>query len=370
MFYIFPLLAVLLSFLFSFVVKKIATKNHWGLQKVRTRDLHTKPVPRLGGVAIVLSFLIVMILAVAFAPHSATDFNFPFAAFGVSIDKRLLGIIVATVFLSIFMLFDDLKGIRAYSKLLAQILSAVILVAAGAGITYLNNPFGLVINLDTIRLPIQIGQSVYHFVLWADLFFIIWTVILTNATNFIDGLDGLAGTLCLISAIAMVFLSLQTQQLATALLAAVFAGSIIGFLPFNLPRASLMLGDTGSMFLGLMLAVLTVISGGKLATLLLVFGLVIIDAIYVILKRLIKGKNPLTTADQSHLHHRFLKAGFSQVTTLITIAAISIAFGLVGLLTSGRLKIELIGVLVIFTLVMFFGLDREINLKFKITNNK
>jgi len=325
--------------------------------KIRKRDIHDKPVPRLGGVAIVLSFLLVMITAAIFLPASATDFGFPFAIFGISIDKRLLGILIAAVVMSAVMLFDDLKGVPAYLKLLTQIVTALILIATGIGILYFNNPFGLVIALDSIKFPIQMGSSIYHLVLWSDLFLILWVVILTNATNFIDGLDGLATSLSLIAAFVLLFLSLQINQGATALLAAVFAGAIAGFLPFNLPRAKIFLGDTGSMFLGLMLAILTVISGGKLATVLLVFGLVILDAIYVILKRLLHGQNPLTHADQSHLHHRFLRAGFSSTSTLIIISVISLLFGLAGLVTSGQLKIYLIGILVIISLAMFAVLD-------------
>jgi UDP-GlcNAc:undecaprenyl-phosphate GlcNAc-1-phosphate transferase len=149
---------------------------------------------------------------------------------------------------------------------------------------------------------------------------------------------------------------------------AVFAGAIIGFIPLNLPlnaprslggggAAKIFLGDTGSMFLGLMLAILTVISGGKLATVLLVFGLVIIDALYVILKRILRGKNPLTTPDQSHLHHRFLRAGFTPAMSLILITLLSLSFGLAGLLTSGKLKIILIVILALFSILLFLLLD-------------
>jgi len=241
---------------------------------------------------------------------------------------------------------------------------------AGVGITYLNNPFGLTINLDSIKIPLQFNSEIYHFILWADLFLIAWVVLLTNATNFIDGLDGLAGTLSFIAAIILIFLSLKIGQGATALLAAVFAGAIIGFLPFNLPHSlpqvKLFLGDTGSQFLGLMLAILTVISGGKLATVLLVFGLVIINSLYVVAKRIARGKNPFTTADRTHLHHRFLQAGFSQISTLIIISGASLLFGLSGLLLEGKIKILMIGVLTVFSLGLFAILD----LKSQIKNSK
>jgi len=359
MIYLWGVIAAVLSLTLTWWLKSYAAKKQIGIAPVRERDQHRTPTPRIGGVAIVASFLLVMIAIAAFLPPSASDLGFPFAFLGISIDKRLLGILIATVFLSVIMLFDDLKGLPAYLKLSSQIVSALILIASGVGIMYLNNPFGLAIVLDSLKIPVQIGASVYHIVFWADLFFILWVIILTNATNFIDGLDGLASSLSLVASVILIFLSIKVGQSATALMAAVFAGAILGFLPFNLPRAKIFLGDVGSMFLGLMLAVLTVISGGKLATVLLVFGLVILDAIYVIAKRLLQGKNPLTTPDQSHLHHRFLKAGFSQTSTLVTISAISLLFGLAGIVTEGKLKIYLIGILAVLSLALFLFLDRK-----------
>lgn len=349
--------AAILSFTLTWWLRRYSLRKKVALAPIRDRDQHRTLTPRLGGVAIVASFLLVIIIIAAVLPSSASDFGFPFSIFGISIDKRLLGILIATVFLSVIMLFDDLKGVPAYLKLASQIISAIILIAAGVGIIYLNNPFGLAIGLDSVKIPFAIGMSVYHFVLWADLLFILWVVVMTNATNFIDGLDGLASSISLVTAVILIFLSLKVNQPATALVAAVFAGAIGGFLPFNLPRAKIFLGDTGSMFLGLMLAVLTVISGGKLATVLLVFGLVILDAIYVILKRLFSGKNPLTNPDQSHLHHRFLRAGFSPTSTLIVISVISLLFGLAGLVSAGQIKIYLIGVLAVLSILLFVALD-------------
>ena len=366
MIYFWAALAAIISFTLSWQLRKYAIRRKLAIPP-RERDVHNRPTPRLGGVAVVGAFLLVMILIAAFGGKSATDFGFPFAILGVSIDKRLLGILIATVFISLVMLRDDLKGVPAFWKFIAQIATGLILVVTGVGITYLNNPFGLTINLESIRIPVQIGANVYHLVLWADLLLLAWVGLLMNATNFIDGLDGLAATLSVVSGSILVALSLNVSQSATALLAAVFVGAVIGFLPFNLPAgrqacptAKMFLGDTGAMFLGLMLAVLTLITGGKLATLLLVFGLVILDALYVVAKRVAQGRNPFTTADQTHLHHRFLRAGFSPASTLIFITLYSLAFGLAGLLTSGKLKIELIGVLAALSIALFVYLDFKV----------
>lgn len=351
-------LAAILSFVFSSCLKNWATKRKIALVAPRERDLHIKSTPRLGGVAIVGAFLLVCAILVAiYGDRGMMDFGFPFKTLGVAIDKRLLGIILATVFISLVMLIDDLRGLKPFYKLLAQIGSALILILTGVGLTYLNNPFGLTIFLDNAKIPVQLAGEIFNFVIWADLFLILWVVLLTNATNFIDGLDGLAPTLSLIAFIILGILSAQIGQTSTALLCAVISGSIIGFLPFNLPPAKMFLGDTGSMFLGLMLATVSVISGGKLATLLLVFALVILDAIYVVIKRIVKGQNPLTTPDQSHLHHRFLRLGFSPQKTLLIIVTLSALFGLTALFSFGQLKIYLLAIFGLFALFGFYYLD-------------
>jgi len=351
------LVTTVVSVVFTYLIYRLALKNKWALQKPRERDLHCEPTSRLGGVAVVIAFLLLVLFFKFILPKAYSDFGFPFAFWGISFDKRLLGIVIATIFLSVVMLFDDLKGLPAYTKLISQILAAVILVGAGVGITYLNNPFGNTIRLDQLAWPLQVGSDVYHFVFWADMLFIVWFLLLTNATNFIDGIDGLAGSLSFVAAIILGLLSLQVGQTSTAILASIFAGSILGFLFFNLPPAKIFLGDTGSMFLGLMLAVLTFITGGKLATVFLVFALVIIDALYVITKRLIRRQNPFTHADQTHLHHRFLKAGFSPLGALATIIVISLAFGLTALYLPGKAKLITVGILTVLTVGMFVILD-------------
>jgi UDP-GlcNAc:undecaprenyl-phosphate GlcNAc-1-phosphate transferase len=349
--------AAILSALFSLWFRKLALAKQIALAVPRERDIHMGATPRVGGMAIVASFVLVMICVAIFAPKSSSDLGFPYAIWGISIDKRLLGILLSVVVLSAVMVVDDIKGVKAYFKLFFQIVAAGILIVAGVGFVYLNNPLGNTIYLDSLKYPFYIGGQTYHLVVWADLFFLVWVLLLTNATNFIDGLDGLAGTLSLIAGVILALLSLSVGQYSTALLCVVFCGAIAGFLPFNWPKAKIFLGDTGSMFLGLMLATITIITGGKLGTVLLVFGLVILDALYVIAKRLYRGQNPLTTPDQSHIHHRFLVAGFSRKQTLIIISAISLGFGLCGVYLHGITKLYLILALAVLSILLFIFLD-------------
>lgn len=350
--------AAVLSFAFSWCIRNWSLKRKIGLNPPRERDIHTKPTPRLGGLAIVGAFLAVSIVLVAlYEDKGPVDFGFPYKILGISIDKRFLGILLATILLSIVMLIDDIREVKPSYKLLAQIGAAMLLILTGVGLVYLNNPFGNTIYLDSIKLPIQIGSNTFNFVVWADIILILWVILLTNATNFIDGIDGLATTLGLVAFIILGALSLKVGQVATATLSAILAGTLLGFLPFNIPPAKMFLGDVGSMFIGLTLATVSVISGGKLATLLMVFALVILDAIYVVIKRILRGQNPFTTPDQTHLHHRFLKAGLSPLMILIINVLISIAFGLCGLLLTGRTKIIMIVVLALISLAMFIATD-------------
>lgn len=355
---VWALFSALVSYLTCRCLIKFLKTRKIAIQAPRDRDIHMSPTPRLGGVGIFIGFIFAIIIAFALYGRNF-DFGFPYAIFSIPIDKRLLGIILSSTLIVGIMTIDDIKGLNPFVKLLSQILAAIILILTGVGLTYLNNPFGLSINLDAYKIPFQIAGNTFHFVVIADLLFIAWIILLTNATNFIDGLNGLAGSLSLIATVILMFVSLSVGQVSTAILCAILSGAIVGFLFFNFKKgeAKMFLGDSGSMFLGLMLATISVITGGKLATVALVYGLVIIDALYVIAKRLLAGKNPFTTADQSHIHHRFLKAGFSKIQTLFIICAMSLLFGLSALLLGSHDKIIAIIVLAIVSLAIFIGLD-------------
>ena len=164
-----------------------------------------------------------------------------------------------------------------------------------------------------------------------------------NVINFSDGIDGLAGT---ISAIALLVISILSSRLpvdqpATMLLALIGLGSVLGFLVWNLPPAKIFMGDSGAMFLGYLTAVLAIIAGAKLATTLVVLALPIIDSMIVIIGRLVKGKNPMTHADKSHLHHRLLAAGLTVRQTVLVLCGLSVLFGIAALQNNGIGKITI-----------------------------
>jgi len=296
----------------------------------RLRDVHTTPVPRLGGIAIFGSFLVTSFLAYLY--WQPTWIFGPGVWFGV--DKHLVGIWLGGLSIVLSMVLDDIKGLRPWQKLLFQLAAVFVVIGSGIGIDKLSNPLGQAIDLNSVYLPIfNYGGITYHFSLLSDLLTVIWLVGMMNVINFVDGVDGLASGVSVIAALTIFFLSVSpgVDQPATALAAIIVAGSAAGFLLWNFPPAKIFMGDSGSMFLGYVLGIIAIISGGKLATAFLVLGFPILDGVLVAGGRLLRGENPLTTPDKTHLHHRFLKAGFSVRQSILFLYVISASFGALAL---------------------------------------
>lgn len=355
--YLLPfLLAAFLSFLLTWAAKLIGFK--YGIvSKPRERDVHKKPVPRIGGLAIFASFILASLLFFLVIRH--VDFGYT-KVFGV--DKHLLGFWLGGSLIALTMLYDDIYGLKASTKLFAQIFASLFIIASGIGIDKLANPFGgEPFNLNSIYIPLlTINGITYHFSLISDLLTLIWLVGMMNVINFIDGVDGLASGFSTIAFFAIFLLSTRfnAEQGATALISIILAGSTLGFLLWNFPPAKIFMGDCGSMFLGFMLGVLPIISGGKLATAFLVLGFPIVDGLYVAVTRALRGKNPLTTPDKTHLHHRFLQAGFTQRQAVIFLYIIAGGFAWVALRSTTLNKI----LASIFLVILLFVLIRVLNI--------
>jgi UDP-GlcNAc:undecaprenyl-phosphate GlcNAc-1-phosphate transferase len=258
------------------------------------------------------------------------------------------------------MLFDDLFDLKAWKKMAFQIIVALIAIASGIGIDSIANPFGGAINLNTVYVPLLSIQGVLvHFSLWSDLLTLVWLVGMMNVINFVDGIDGLAGGVSTIAAFTIFLLSitLAVSQPGTAMISIILAGATAGFLFWNFPPAKIFMGDSGSMFLGFMLGILPLISGGKLATAFLVLGFPIVDGLFVAGGRILRGKNPLTTPDRTHLHHRFLAAGFSPRVAVLSLYAIAAAFAWVALRSSTSNKIFAAIILVLLLVILIFLLN-------------
>ncbi len=303
-------LAAALAFVLSLLVARLS--HRWGLlDKPEPRRVHTQPVPRLGGIAIFLAFLCVSMLL--FRP--ANDYELH--VYG--------GLIVAAILIVAVMAYDDVRGLPPLPRLGVQTLAALIVMfPAGHGtlIEVLHNPL-ITSNHSRTSLALWIAIPFTWF----------WIVGMMNTINWVDGLDGLAGGVVTITALVMTAISWMLGQHTAAVLCAVLAGATLGFLPLNWHPARLFMGDSGAMFLGLALAVLANVGGAKLATMLLLLGLPILDTARVILHRVRKGRSPLHF-DRSHLHHRLLSGGLTQRQIVLLFYVITVIFGAVTVLSA------------------------------------
>ncbi|MCX6807004.1 MAG: MraY family glycosyltransferase [Candidatus Berkelbacteria bacterium] len=327
--YILPFALTLgLSAIFTPIVRYFALK--WKLfDYPAPRKVHDKPIPRLGGVAIFLSFILVVVGYVVFAPEKLQFVGEKI----LGVDKNLLGVLIGAGILISVGIIDDIREMRPIPKLFFQFIAAGIVALFGIKMWWLSNPFGPQIVLGN----------------FSPVFVILWIVLIINVVNWLDGLDGLSTGVSAIACIILFFLSIQptVNQPGTALLCLIVAASALGFLPFNFNPAKIFLGDSGAMFLGFMVAIFAIISGGKVATALLVLGIPIFDAIWVILRR-IWGKKAPWIADKKHLHHRFLKAGFNQKQAVLFLYAITLLFGIISLFSGTLSKFwTLLGLIVL-----------------------
>lgn len=298
------------------------------------RKIHLKPIPRLGGIAIVITFLFLTI------GYSLITSHLKFSPYHVwFFDKRLLGALFGALVLFIIGILDDIKGLSPWQKLLAHFFAAMIVVSYGLSISYIRLPGNHVLQLDSVIKYFSIFGHGFKIIVWGDMVTVFWIVLLINTLNFLDGLDGLAGGISVIAGISIFFLSFNLGQSAAALLSLIFAGSVFGFLPWNFNPAKIFMGDVGSMFLGYMLAILSIISGGKLATAFLILGLPVLDVIWVILRRIFSHKSPFA-ADKLHLHHRLLALGLSQRQTVIVLYLVAAAFGIIAVEAGTQEKIQ------------------------------
>lgn len=316
MIYIFGGLAgLLLTLLLTPVIRRIAIQAKI-VDQPGGRRINTQPVPRMGGVAIVVGFWLVLVVTGLIWP----DFlHFTDARF-LGIDRNLFGVLLGALILLAGGIIDDIRGLSPAAKLLVQILAAACVPLFGIHIQWLAHPLGG----PDIQLP-----------LWFDNLLIVgWIVGVINVINWLDGLDGLATGISTIASLILFFLSMAAfvNQPATAFLAIVLFGCGLGFLRYNFNPAKIFLGDSGSMFLGYMLAIFAVISGGKVATAGLVLGIPILDAAWVILRRLLAGQSPWK-ADRKHLHHRLLDIGLSQRQTVLVYWSLSAVFGSIALVS-------------------------------------
>jgi len=322
--YLIFLVPVGLSLVFTPLVISYATKVG-AIDQPNERKVHHHAVPRLGGVAIYLSFFLSLILAMFVNPNINT-----LAGMSPHNGVLLVGSLTLVLFLGIW---DDIKPLTPGRKFLGQVVAATIVYLAGFRITTVTHPVGSeLLDLGLLAYPLTI----------------IWIVGITNAFNLIDGLDGLAGGVAVIASATIFSIAYMKQDTTTAMMAALLAGSLLGFLRYNFRNAKIFLGDSGSLFVGFTLAIISMQGSTKGSTAfsilipMLALGLPIMDTMLSMVRRLIKsvlpstakssnGKSRITAMfhpDRGHIHHQLVARGFSHRKVVLLLYCVSCLFGL------------------------------------------
>jgi len=298
------------------------------------RKLQTSPVPLGGGWAIFLAFtLVIWCLALWSSELIGKDISL----------KQLVAITLAGGLIMIGGYLDDKNKLSPVRQLVWPILAVLVVIIGGIGVKFVTNPLsGGLLHLDATKIEIlRWGGLPYYFTLWADLFTFLWLIGMMYTTKLLDGLDGLVPGIGAIGGL-IIFGLTQTNmwyQPSVGLLAVVLVGACLGFLIWNWHPAKIFLGEGGSLYIGFMLGVLAIISGGKIATALLVMGIPILDVVWVILRRLFWDKKKITEADTKHLHFRLLDVGLSHRQAVLFLYFLTAVFGVtsLGLQTQGKL---------------------------------
>ncbi len=298
----------------------------------KDRGVHKKPMPRMGGVAIVLGFL-VTVLMINFFDHSMNQ-------------KQLIGFLVGAIIIAALGVWDDMKNLPAKLKFCVQIVAALIVIFSGTKIEIVLWP--VTTTLQALSIPITL----------------IWIVGVTNAVNLIDGLDGLAAGVTGIAALSLMVLCIFTGTTTAVVLTAALAGACLGFLPRNFNPAEIFMGDTGSTFLGFVLAVTSILGVFKgyallaLSVSVLCIGLPIFDTIFAMLRRMAKHQ-PIMQADRGHLHHRLIDHGCSQKQAVLIMYGISLFLGILAIFISVKdsriFVVSLLTVIVLSFIIYYFN---------------
>lgn len=328
--------SVVLIFVIRFFYNGLALKG--GKKREGDRHLHNVGVSRWGGIAIVISFLGVILL----------DEN-------LVLTKDIGGILLGALVIFGVGLWDDLSEISWKKQLFFQILAISIIFIFGVRINHISNPLGDVILLDNF------GEILLGILLAG-----IWAMILMNAMNWLDGMDGLSMGIYLIGIVSIFLLSLKPEvnQPPVGIITMALAGSILGFLLFNFPPAKIMLGSNGIFFVGFMLAGLSIFAGTKIATTLLILFIPLIDFFWVIFKR-IKDKKSIFFADREHLHHKLMNIGWSQIKINMFFYGVTVVVAAIALNIRGLGKILMLAFLVLAMLLFYLFINKKEKLVLK-----
>ncbi len=330
-----------LSWLLSRVVKNFAQSNNIVDNPDESRKFHKYPVPLLGGIAIFVSLIVAL--------YSGRELI-------VSGDLEIhhwLGVLVGALIIVIGGVLDDIKKLSAFHQFCFAVAAVISVVIGGVGIEKITNPTGGLLYLSAWMMPA---------------FTMIWILGMMYTTKLLDGVDGLVSSVGTVGGIIIFLFTMTTRwyQPDIAFAALMFAAACLGFLMLNWAPAKIFLGESGSLLIGFVLGVLSIISGGKIAIALLIMGVPILDVVWTIIRRLAAGKNPFKSPDRKHLHFRLVDAGISPRATVFIFCAVSILFGMSAIFLQSRgkfLSLITLGCLMGLLIVAFGWLDKRAKLR-------
>jgi len=335
-------IAFLLAFITAFVITPYTirlAKKVGAVDIPNDRRVNKKPMPRLGGLAVIAGFLVSVIYLVISASIEGK-----INLLEDNLNIKLLGILGGMLVLGIVCYIDDVKDIKPLVKLAGQVAAAVIVASSG-------------VLIDNFTIPFKensfVLNEVFSFILTVG-----WIVGITNAINLIDGLDGLSSGITLISCLSLVVVfALNESPLIAIILITALAGAIVGFLPYNFNPAKTFIGDVGSNFMGFALAIISILGVAKTYTAIvliapiMILALPIFDTIWAIIRRIVKSKSikGVFKADRGHLHHRLMAKGYTQKQSVLILYGATATLGMTAiiLLDSGIWKAASFALLVI-----------------------
>lgn len=294
------------------VIQKAAVRIG-AVDQPNERKIHSTAIPRLGGVGIFVGFAAALLVSLIFAGVLGRGLEM----------KHMVGILLSSTLMLALGVADDMRGLSAWTKLICQIVIASIAVFFGIEITFVSNPFNGLFLLGAIAAPLTV----------------LWLVGMTNAINLIDGLDGLAAGVTAISAGTLFVVALRTHQIGAALVLLALCGASLGFLRYNFFPAKIFLGDSGSYLLGFILAAASVTGVFKTTLVvaliipILILGVPIFDTMFAIGRRISSGQSPFK-ADNRHIHHLLLRAGFTQREAVLAIYVACFMLSITALVTA------------------------------------
>lgn len=331
------------------LIRSLAVRRGLLDQARSSRKIHDRPIPRLGGVAIVVAFYapFVALLGV----ESGVGYMF------YERPRSAIGIFAGGLAIALLGVYDDLKGTDATRKFAVQFAVAGLLYYLGFRVEQIANPFGPDIELGIFAIP----------------FTMLWIVGVINAMNLIDGLDGLAGVVALFAVLTTFIVAVNQPNPLMMLFTAALAGAILGFLFYNFNPATIFMGDTGSMFLGFILAAASIKTGQKSSTAVAILtpivalGLPILDTLLAMARRAVRGR-PLFSADKEHIHHRLMSLGMSHRQAAFALYAVCLALNVVALVLVFSNSIAAASLLAALTIVGFLAMRRLGYIQFSSTH--